>query len=112
MFMDEINLLVFIEVLPGKRAEQIEAYKALKPLVEAEPGCLRYELLADSNDENRFILIETWASQGLHRTALSGRRLFSALNAYGRSWSLSDLRRDVWMANIGWIGGVYARPGQ
>ena len=61
--MDEINLLVFIEVMPGKRAEQIEAYKALKPLVEAEPGCRRYELLADSNDENRFILIEKWASQ-------------------------------------------------
>ena len=61
--MDEINLLVFIEVMPGKRAEQIKAFKALKPLVEAEPGCLRYELLADSNDENRFILIEKWASQ-------------------------------------------------
>lgn len=47
--MSEINLLVFIEVMPGKRAEQIEVYKALKPLVEAEPGCLRYELLADFN---------------------------------------------------------------
>jgi len=61
--MSEINLLVFIEVMPGKRDEQIAAYKALKPLVEAEPGCLRYELLADFDDENRFILIEKWASQ-------------------------------------------------
>ncbi len=25
MFMDEVNLLVFIEVMPGKRNEQIEA---------------------------------------------------------------------------------------
>jgi len=61
--MGEVNLLVFIEVMPGKRNEQIEAYKALKPLVEAEPGCLRYELLADSNDDNKFILVEKWASQ-------------------------------------------------
>lgn len=61
--MDEVNLLVFIEVMPGKRSEQIEAYNKLKPLVLAEPGCLRYELLSDDNDENKFILIEKWASQ-------------------------------------------------
>ncbi len=61
--MGEVNLLVFIEVMPGKRNEQIEAYKKLKPTVLAEPGCLRYELLSDDKDENKFILIEKWTSQ-------------------------------------------------
>lgn len=61
--MEEVNLLVFIEVMPGKRNEQIEAYKKLKPIVLAEPGCLRYELLSDDTDENKFILVEKWESQ-------------------------------------------------
>ncbi len=61
--MNEVNLLVFIEVMPGKRDEQIEAYKKLKPSVLAEPGCLRYELLSDEKDENKFILVEKWASK-------------------------------------------------
>jgi quinol monooxygenase YgiN len=61
--MDEVNLLVFIEVMPGKRSEQIEAYENLKPLVLAEPGCLRYELLSDNEDGNKFIIVEKWASQ-------------------------------------------------
>jgi quinol monooxygenase YgiN len=56
-------LLVFIEVMPGKRDEQIEAYKNLKPLVLAEPGCLRYELLSDDEDENKFVLVEKWESE-------------------------------------------------
>lgn len=61
--MEEINLLVFIEVMPGKRNEQIEAYKKLKPIVLEELGCLRYELLSDDADENKFILVEKWESQ-------------------------------------------------
>ncbi|MDK8462528.1 putative quinol monooxygenase [Marinobacter sp. SS13-12] len=61
--MEEVNLLVFIEVKPGKRNEQIEAYRKLKPTVLAEQGCLRYELLSDDTDENKFILVEKWESQ-------------------------------------------------
>ncbi|MEX6503995.1 putative quinol monooxygenase [Pseudomonas zhanjiangensis] len=61
--MEEVNLLIQIEVMPGKRAEQIAAYTRLKPLVLAEPGCLQYQLLSDEHDENRFFLIEKWASQ-------------------------------------------------
>jgi len=61
--MGEVNLLVNIEVMPGKAWEQIEAYKKLKPLVLAEPGCIQYQLLSDENNENKFVLIEKWVSQ-------------------------------------------------
>jgi quinol monooxygenase YgiN len=61
--MEEVNLVVMIEVMPGKRDLQIEAYKNLKPLVLAEPGCLQYELFSDAADENKFLLIERWTSQ-------------------------------------------------
>lgn len=61
--MEEVNLLVFIEVQLGKRHEQVEAYAKLRPLVLAEPGCLNYELLGDAADQNKFVLIEKWASE-------------------------------------------------
>ncbi|MDZ7889932.1 MAG: putative quinol monooxygenase [Pseudomonas sp.] len=61
--MEEVNLLVHIEVMQGKASEQIEVYKRLKPLVLAEPGCIQYQLLSDEENENKFILIEKWASQ-------------------------------------------------
>lgn len=60
--MEEVNLLVLIEVQPGKRAIQIEAFEKLRPLVLAEPGCIQYELFSDAEDENKFILVEKWAS--------------------------------------------------
>ena len=61
--MEEVKLIVMIEVMPGKRDTQLNAYKRLKPLVEAESGCLKYELFCDAADENKFILIEKWSSQ-------------------------------------------------
>jgi quinol monooxygenase YgiN len=61
--MSAVNLLVLIEVQPGKRLQQIQAYKKLRSLVLAEPGCLQYDLFADASDENKFVLLEHWASQ-------------------------------------------------
>lgn len=59
----EITQLVMIEVQPGKRQEQIDTYNYLLPLVSAEEGCLEYELKAVEGDENKFILVEKWASE-------------------------------------------------
>ncbi len=61
--MSAVHLLVLIEVQPGKRQQQLEAYQRLKPLVLAEPGCLQYDLFADASDENKFVLVEHWATQ-------------------------------------------------
>lgn len=61
--MQAIDLLVFIDVQPGKRQAQLDAFGCLAPLVLAEPGCLRYELLADAEDEHKFVIVERWASE-------------------------------------------------
>lgn len=61
--MQAIDLLVFIDVQPGKRQAQLEAFARLEPQVLAEPGCLRYELLADVADEHKFVIVERWASE-------------------------------------------------
>ena len=59
----EISLVISIEVQPGKRNQQIEAFNHISSLVRAEKGCIQYELLAVENNENQFILIEKWSSQ-------------------------------------------------
>ena len=61
--MPAVHLLVLIEVQPGKRQQQLQAYQKLKPLILAEAGCLQYDLFVDANDENKFVLVEHWASQ-------------------------------------------------
>ncbi len=58
----EVMLVISIQTLPGKGHEQIVAYEKLAPLVRAEQGCLQYDLHSVVGDENRFVLIERWAS--------------------------------------------------
>ena len=60
----EIALVILIETKPGRSYEQVEAFNSLQPLVLAEKGCLQYELHRVAGDENKFLLIEKWASQG------------------------------------------------
>jgi len=59
---EEISVVVLIEVIPGQREAQINAFNQLQPLVFAEDGCIQYELKADQDDENQFVIIERWAS--------------------------------------------------
>ena len=54
--------MVFIDVQKGKAQQQIDAYKALKPLVLAESGCLQYELQQVLDKPEQFILLEQWES--------------------------------------------------
>ena len=59
----EISLVILIETKPGLVHEQVQAFKKLQPLVLAEKGCLQYELSRVKGDENKFLLIEKWASE-------------------------------------------------
>lgn len=59
---EELSVVVLIEVIPGKREDQINAFKEVEPLILAEEGCIQYELKADQDNENRFVMIERWAS--------------------------------------------------
>ena len=59
----EISLAILIETKLGCAHEQIQAFKKLQPLVLAEKGCLQYELHGVTGEENKFLLLEKWASQ-------------------------------------------------
>jgi quinol monooxygenase YgiN len=58
----EVSLVILIETKSGCAHEQIQAFKELQPLVLAEKGCLQYELHRVTGEENKFLLIEKWAS--------------------------------------------------
>ena len=58
----EISLVILIETKPGCAHEQVHAFRKLQPLVLAEKGCLHYELNSVVGEENKFLLIEKWAS--------------------------------------------------
>lgn len=59
----EIAVTVLLETYDGKANEQIQAFHALVDMVLAEKGCLQYELTQSTTDENKFVLLERWASE-------------------------------------------------
>lgn len=59
----QVQLVILISTQPGRGAEQVAAFERLAPLVRAEDGCLQYDLHAVTDDPDRFVLIERWASE-------------------------------------------------
>lgn len=59
----EIAVTVLLETYDGKANEQIQAFHALVDTVLAEKGCLQYEFTQSTTDENKFVLLERWASE-------------------------------------------------
>jgi len=74
---DEVILVILIQTKPGRGAEQVAAYRELAPLVRAEQGCIQYDLHPVAGDDDRFVLIERWAS----KEALSAHDLTSHMIA-------------------------------
>lgn len=58
----EINLIVLVEVQPGKAEEQINLFKKLQPLVLNEKGCMEYKLSKVAGSNVEFVITERWAS--------------------------------------------------
>ena len=58
-----IRLVVYLEVLPGKRGEMLAAYAKRSVAIRAEPGCLEFRTLQDIENPDRFVLVEGWADQ-------------------------------------------------
>ena len=69
---DTIHLVATLVARTGREAELQSALTAILAPVRREPGCLRYDLHRDRDDETRFVVLETWADA-------------SALEAHGRA---------------------------
>jgi len=57
-----VRVVALLTTLPGKGAEQVEAFTTLAPVVRAEDGCLQYDLHAVLGNPDRFAVIERWSS--------------------------------------------------
>jgi len=56
-----IKLVILIDTLPGRGEEQVQAFAALAPRVRAEKGCQAYQLHRVPEQDDRFVLTESWA---------------------------------------------------
>ncbi|MCF3974257.1 antibiotic biosynthesis monooxygenase [Paracoccus salsus] len=55
--------LVSIEVLPGHRDDFLEAFRINWQGTQREPGNLRFDLLCDPEDDNRFTVYEIFIDE-------------------------------------------------
>ena len=58
-----VHIVVDMDVLPGQRDHVIEGLRALVPPTLEEEGCHRFEVYVPETEENRIVLVETWADQ-------------------------------------------------
>jgi quinol monooxygenase YgiN len=55
-----LRVIAHARAQEGKRAELEEVFEGLVDPTRAEPGNIRYELLASLDDELRFTFVEEW----------------------------------------------------
>jgi len=66
-----IHVVAILTTKPGKRAEVLEAFAKIVPLVHAESGCIEYQPVTDADDAgsnqaplgpDTFVVVEKWES--------------------------------------------------
>jgi len=72
-----VRIIVTMDAVPGKRDVLAEAFSAICPEVEEEPGCQQYEIHQSLAHPNRLVLLEKWddeASLKVHQGRMNERR--------------------------------------
>jgi len=59
---DEVRVVAVLQALPGTGAEVLALWPSLSGQVRAEDGCLGYALHRVAGDDDRFVVLERWAS--------------------------------------------------
>ena len=57
-----LRIAILITTQAGKSEEQVAAFALIADAVRAERGCIRYDLHRVTNQPERFLLLEEWAS--------------------------------------------------
>ncbi|MFQ3591600.1 MAG: putative quinol monooxygenase [Gemmataceae bacterium] len=79
-----IHVLATISLHPGKREQWLEEFKQLRPLVQAEAGCIEYDVAIDLPtglaaqppiNENEAVVIEKWESLEALKAHLSAKHM-------------------------------------
>lgn len=59
---DEVRVVAVLRAREGAGGELLAAWPALAEQVRAEAGCLAYDLHRVLGDDDRFVVLERWAS--------------------------------------------------
>ncbi|MDZ7677825.1 MAG: putative quinol monooxygenase [Acidimicrobiales bacterium] len=81
--MSKVALLAKLPVQPDKRAEFIDAFSTMFPVVEQEPGTLVYALHTDDADENLFWVYELYTDEDALTTHGASDGMKAAMAAFG-----------------------------
>ncbi|ETW99635.1 MAG: hypothetical protein ETSY1_14275 [Candidatus Entotheonella factor] len=87
-----VRIIVTMDAVPGKRDALAEAFNAICPEVEQEPGCQQYEMHQSLAHPNRLVLLEKWddeASLKVHQERMSERR--------ANGFNADDYRAERWV---------------
>ena len=68
---DTVRVVAVLQGRPGQGAALLELWPGLSAQVRAEEGCLAYDLHRVQGDDDRFVVLERWAS--LEALAAHGR---------------------------------------
>lgn len=79
---DEVRVVAVLQGLPGAGAELLAGWPGLATQVRAEHGCLGYDLHRVAGDDDRFVVLERWAS-------------LEALAAHGQSPHMREFGRTA-----------------
>ncbi|MFG1420039.1 putative quinol monooxygenase [Xanthobacter sp. V0B-10] len=79
----KIGLVAILTARAGSAAALKDALAAIIPGVRTEPGCLRYDMNVDVEDEHRVVMLEEWSSEAAleaHAQAPAFRSLAARFN--------------------------------
>ncbi|WP_241650188.1 putative quinol monooxygenase [Rosenbergiella collisarenosi] len=58
-----INVIAYITAKPGSESVVLRALKTAEREAQAEAGCQSYVLTQDTQQDNRYVMLECWSSQ-------------------------------------------------
>ncbi|HPG21778.1 MAG TPA: putative quinol monooxygenase [Amaricoccus sp.] len=64
------KFIITIELEPGTRDQILARAPAAQAAARAEPGCLAYDFFTCTDDPDRLVFVEAWASKAAHEAHL------------------------------------------
>lgn len=64
------KFIITIQLQPGTHDEILARAPAVQAATRAEPGCIAYDFFTCTDDPDRLVFVESWASQKAHAAHL------------------------------------------
>ena len=60
------KFIITLQLRPGARDEVLARAPAVQAATRAEPGCIAYDFFICTDDPDRLVFVEAWASEEAH----------------------------------------------